>query len=141
MAARDIDHARPTIVLARVDEVLRPFGSRSRYEALVLLTFSSRGSSLPLGKMGERLMIHPTSVTNIVDRLEASRSRRPRPTPHRPAHHAVRDHVGRPRRRRAATDAITAAEFGIAGLGDRDVERLIELLATFRSTRSGDFER
>ena len=56
---------------ARVDEALRPFGlTFARYEALVLLTFT-RSGSLPLGKMGERLMIHPTSVTNIVDRLEA----------------------------------------------------------------------
>ncbi len=59
------------IVLGAVDEVLRPFDlTFARYEALVLLQFSRKGS-LPLGKMGERLMIHPTSVTNIVDRLEA----------------------------------------------------------------------
>src|SRR5919109_1706246 len=58
------------IVLGAVDEVLRPFDlTFARYEALVLLQFSRKGS-LPLGKMGERLMIHPASVTNIVDRLE-----------------------------------------------------------------------
>src|SRR5256714_4180278 len=58
------------IVLGAVDEALRPFDlTFARYEALVLLQFSRKGS-LPLGKMGERLMIHPTSVTNIVDRLE-----------------------------------------------------------------------
>ena len=37
----------------------------------MLLVFSSRGS-LPLGKMGERLQVHPTSVTSIVQRLEAA---------------------------------------------------------------------
>src|SRR5688500_17196209 len=48
------------LVLAAVDGALRPLGlTFSRYEALVLLTFSSRGA-LPLGKMGERLMVHPT---------------------------------------------------------------------------------
>ena len=127
------------IVLARVDDVLRPFElTFARYEALVLLTFSSRGS-LPLGKMGERLMIHPTSVTNIVDRLEAQGfvARVQHPTDRRTTlceiTSAGRDVVA------GATDAITAAEFGIAGLGDRDVERLIELLATFRHA-SGDFE-
>src|SRR5260370_40250003 len=58
------------IVLARVDEALRELGlTFARYEVLVLLSFSRRGA-LPLGKMGERLMIHPTSVTNLVDRLE-----------------------------------------------------------------------
>ena len=88
------------IVLARVDEALRPFDlTFARYEALVLLTFS-RSGSLPLGKMGERLMIHPTSVTNIVDRLEAQGLvRRARP-PHRPPHHPLRDHRRGPQGRR-----------------------------------------
>jgi DNA-binding MarR family transcriptional regulator len=58
------------IVLARVDSVLRPLDlTFARYEALVLLYFSRQGA-LPLGKMGDRLMLHPTSVTNIIDRLE-----------------------------------------------------------------------
>ena len=54
------------LLLQRLDTLLRPHGlTFARYEALVLLTFSSRGS-LPLGKMGERLQVHPTSVTSIV---------------------------------------------------------------------------
>ncbi|HEY0487148.1 MAG TPA: MarR family transcriptional regulator [Mycobacteriales bacterium] len=57
------------ILLARYDAVLRPYGiTFARYEALVLLRFSRTGA-LPLKVMGERLMVHPTSVTNIVDRL------------------------------------------------------------------------
>ena len=41
--------------------LLRPYGiTFSRYEALVLLTFSRRGS-LPLSKIGERLQVHATS--------------------------------------------------------------------------------
>ena len=60
------------LVIGRLDALLKPLGlTFARYEALVLLTFSSRGS-LPLGKMGERLQVHPTSVTSIVDRLEAA---------------------------------------------------------------------
>src|SRR6476659_10685700 len=58
------------LVIGRLDAILRPHGlTFARYEALVLLTFSSRGS-LPLGKMGERLQVHPTSVASIVDRLQ-----------------------------------------------------------------------
>src|SRR6266545_8009052 len=57
------------IVIGELDEILRAHGlTFARYEALVLLTFSRRGS-LPLGKMGERLQVHPTSVTSIVRRL------------------------------------------------------------------------
>jgi DNA-binding MarR family transcriptional regulator len=38
-------------------------------KALRLLAFT-RSGSLPMGKMGERLMVHPTSVTNAIKRLE-----------------------------------------------------------------------
>jgi DNA-binding MarR family transcriptional regulator len=60
------------LVLARLDAILKPHGlTFARYEALVLLVFSSQGS-LPLGKMGERLQVHPTSITSIIARLVAS---------------------------------------------------------------------
>ncbi len=58
------------IVLATVEDELRAFGlTFASYEALMLLSFSRRGE-LPLGKMSERLMVHPASITNTVDRLE-----------------------------------------------------------------------
>jgi DNA-binding MarR family transcriptional regulator len=58
------------LVLSAVEDVLRPYGlTFSSYEALMLLTFSRRGE-MPLGKMSDRLMVHPASVTNTVDRLE-----------------------------------------------------------------------
>ena len=61
------------VLLARIDAALKPFGiTFARYEVLVLLTFSRTGR-LPLSKIGERLMVHPTSVTNAIDRLEAGR--------------------------------------------------------------------
>src|ERR1700749_1608645 len=70
------------LVLGRLDTILRPHGlTFARYEALVLLCFSSRGS-LPLGKMGERLQGHPTSITSIVQRLEADGLVTRRPHPH-----------------------------------------------------------
>ena len=37
-----------------------------------MLLFLSRNGALPLGKMGTRLQVHRTSVTNIVDQLERS---------------------------------------------------------------------
>jgi DNA-binding MarR family transcriptional regulator len=57
------------VYLARADVLLRPLGlTFARYEVLMLLSFSSRGS-LPLGKIGERLQVNPASVTNAVGRL------------------------------------------------------------------------
>lgn len=59
------------LLLAELEAQLRPLDlSFARYEALLLLHFSAHGE-LPLGKMGERLLVHPTSVTGTVDRLEA----------------------------------------------------------------------
>ena len=127
------------IVLARVDEALKPLGlTFARYEALVLLTFSQRGS-LPLGKMGDRLMIHPTSVTNIVDRLEAQGlvRRAEHPTDRRTTLCEITDE-GR-RLAEKATGAVTAVDLGITGLTAREVEQLIALLGKLRRG-SGDFE-
>src|SRR3954452_16020202 len=73
------------VLQSAVDSALRPHGlTFARYEALVLLTFAKKGS-LPMRVMGERLQLHPTSVTNIVDRLEADGlvKRLPHPTDRR----------------------------------------------------------
>ena len=58
------------LLLSRVEDTLKPYGlTFAAYEALRLLAFTRRGS-LPMGKMGERLMVHPASVTNAIGRLE-----------------------------------------------------------------------
>jgi DNA-binding MarR family transcriptional regulator len=58
------------ILLSSVDGVLRPYDlTFARFEILALLDFSRRGS-LPLGKIGTRLQVHPTSASSAVQRLE-----------------------------------------------------------------------
>jgi DNA-binding MarR family transcriptional regulator len=58
------------ILEARVEEVLAPFGlTFARFEILRLLGFSREGR-LPMGKISDRLQIHPASVTSAVKRLE-----------------------------------------------------------------------
>jgi DNA-binding MarR family transcriptional regulator len=58
------------ILTARLNELLKPWDlTFPRYEALMLLYYSRRGS-LPLGKMGARLQVHPTSITNTIDGLQ-----------------------------------------------------------------------
>jgi DNA-binding MarR family transcriptional regulator len=126
------------IVLARVDDALKPFDlTFARYEALVLLTFSRQGS-LPLGKMGERLMIHPTSVTNIVDRLEGQGlvRRAQHPSDRRTTLCEITEE-GRAVVR-DATVAVTEAELGVIGLSERELGQLTRLLTKLRR-RSGDF--
>ena len=61
------------LLITELDELLRPLGlTFARYEVLVLLSFSRRGA-LPLGKIGERLQVHATSVTPLVKRLDLNR--------------------------------------------------------------------
>ena len=61
-----------SIVLAWVDDVLRPLSlTFARYELLMLLLFTREGS-LPMTKTGARLQVHPTSVTNAANRLEVA---------------------------------------------------------------------
>ena len=83
------------ILLGQLDALLRPHAlTFARYEALVLLTFSRRGA-LPMQVIGERLMVHPTSVTNIISRLERQRAGHPPPEPGRRPRPAGRDHRSR----------------------------------------------
>lgn len=79
-AATSITRAHQ-ILLRRIDEALASHGlTFSRFEALALLHFT-RSGELPLGKVGERLQVHPASVTNTIDRLERDGlvERRPHP--------------------------------------------------------------
>ncbi|TCP48614.1 DNA-binding MarR family transcriptional regulator [Tamaricihabitans halophyticus] len=127
------------IVQSAVDGALKPHGlTFARYEALVLLSFARKGS-LPMRVMGERLQLHPTSVTNIVDRLEADDlvKRIPHPTDRRTTLVEITD-AGRARRE-AATEAVTAVDFGLRGLTGKQTEQLTELLAKVRKA-VGDFE-
>ncbi len=121
-----------------VDSALRPLGlTFARYEALVLLRFA-RDGALPMSKMGQRLQLHPTSITNIVDRLERSElvRRRPHPTDGRTTLVEITD-GGRALGERATT-AVTAVDFGLVGLDDAEVATLTALLARVRHA-AGDF--
>jgi DNA-binding MarR family transcriptional regulator len=126
------------IMLATVESRLRPFGlSFSRYEVLMLLLFSRRGS-LPLGKVGERLQVHAASVTNAVERLERDGFVRRVPNPD--------DRRGvlaelTPAGRRVAEDAtivLNKEVFAELGLAPGERAALYRLLKKLRH-QAGDF--
>ncbi|WP_305094589.1 MarR family winged helix-turn-helix transcriptional regulator [Prescottella sp. R16] len=127
------------IMMARVEETLKPFGlTFSRYELLTLLTFT-RSGALPMAKASARLQVHPTSVTNAVDRLEkAGLVRRvPHPTDRRATLVEITD-AGRDLSRRA-TEALNAAVFADPGLAPDKIDTLIRILTELR-VRAGDFD-
>jgi len=127
------------ILLARLGELLRPFGlTFPRYETLMVLVFSRTGS-LPVGKMGERLQVHRTSMTHMADRLEESglvtrvahaedrRSTLIEITP------AGRDLAAR------ATAVLNEAGFAMDPLDDEALDAITRLLEDVRR-HEGDFE-
>lgn len=126
------------IIQSSVDGALKQHGlTFARYEALVLLSFARR-SSLPMRVMGERLQLHPTSVTNIVDRLEKDGlvRRVPHPTDRRTTLVEITDE-GRARQS-VATKAVTSIDFGLVGLTGKQTEQLTDLLTKVRKA-TGDF--
>jgi len=121
------------LLLARVEDVLKPYGlTFAAFEALRLLAFTRHGS-LPMGKMGERLMVHPASVTNAIRKLESRGlvERRLSPDDRRVVLATITEE-GRAVAAEA-TDALNQADFGLTGLTR---QQAIEATVTLRLLRT-----
>lgn len=116
-----------------VEAILRPLELNiSRFEVLLLLTFS-RSGALPMMKIRDRLLVHGSSVTYLVDRLEeAGRvAREADPGDRRVSLVRITDE-GR-RVIDLAARALAADGFGsFTALDEGDLERLSELLGALR---------
>ena len=126
------------ILLQRIDAVLRPRDlSFARYEILMLLSFTKRGS-LPMTRMGTLLQVHPTSVTSAVDRLEAQGyvERLPHPTDRRAVLASITDE-GRALAE-GATMALNSEVFQRLGITQNQISQLRTVLHALREN-AGDF--
>ncbi len=125
------------ILLASVEDTLKPYGlTFPAFEALRLLAFTRTGS-LPMGKMGKRLMVHPAAVTNAISKLEQRGlvERHMSPDDRRvvlasitPAGRALTDE---------ATAALNEASFGMQGLTREQADEVVAILNLIR-TAAGD---
>ncbi len=126
------------LLLARTDEVLRPLGlTFARYEVLMLLLFSRRGA-LPMKTIGSRLQVHPTSVTNAVDRLETARLVKRGPHPGDGRAVLVRLTASGKRKALKATAALNEDVFLEPGQSERRLAPLVNSLRELMQ-RAGDF--
>jgi DNA-binding MarR family transcriptional regulator len=126
------------ILLARIESVLMGFDlTFARFELLTLLSFARTGA-LPMAKASERLQVHPTSVTNAVDRLESAGlvRRLAHPTDGRATLVEVTD-AGRAVALAAAHE-LNATVFEQPGFPAQDLEELNRMLGRFRQD-AGDF--
>ena len=125
------------LLLSRVEDTLKPYGlTFAAFEALRLLAFTRTGS-LPMGKMGERLMVHPAAVTNAISKLEQRGlvTRQMSPQDRRvvlasvtPAGRALADE---------ATSALNQADFGLPGLSRDQAGEITAALSLIRAA-AGD---
>ena len=125
------------LLLSRVEDTLKPYGlTFAAFEALRLLAFTRTGS-LPMGKMGERLMVHPAAVTNAISKLEQRGlvTRQMSPQDRRvvlasvtPAGRALADE---------ATTALNQADFGLPGLSRDQATAIAAALSLIRAA-AGD---
>lgn len=126
------------LLLARYDEILKPYSlTFSRYEALVLLLFSHSGE-LPLSVIGQRLMVHPTSVTNIVDRLVSQGLVERHPNPRDGRGVLARLTAEGRSTAKQATNELMADGFGLDMYDEKDLNELFERLKALRLA-AGDF--
>ncbi len=126
------------LLLAEIERVLRPYGlSFASYEALRLLAFT-RSGELPMGKLGERLMVHPASVTNAVDRLEHRGLVRRRPSPQDRRRILAEIMPDGRELVEKATTALNDARFGMGALDRNEAVAINRLLRRLRAA-AGDF--
>ncbi|GAB3669692.1 MarR family transcriptional regulator [Actinocorallia lasiicapitis] len=122
------------LLLSRIEAILKPHGlTFAAFEALRLLAFTRTGE-LPMGKMGQRLMVSPASVTNVITRLERNGlvTRSPSPDDRRVVLAQITD-----RGRRTIEDATTAlhdADFALPDLTQDQAAALTLALRTLRSS-------
>jgi len=119
------------LLVAGVERRLRPLGlTFARFEVLRLLAFSRRGA-LPMGVVGQRLQVHPASVTSAVDRLESDGL----VTRMRSEHDGRRVLVALTTKGHGVVDAATVALndlFANLPLTDGDIATANDLLARLR---------
>ena len=125
------------IVLGRINQALSPMSlTFSRYEALALLSFARNGS-MAMARMGERLQVHPTSVTSTIDRLERDGlvERTPHPNDRR-ATLATLTTAGR-KLHAAATEELERIRWGMGDMADGQLADLNDGLTHVRAS-AGD---
>ena len=126
------------ILLARVENALRPYDlSFSRFELLRLLAFSRTGA-LPITTASDRLQVHVTSVTHAIRRLEADGlvKRIPHPTYGRTTLVQITD-LGRSTVE-DATVTLNRQVFADIGISPGQAQALVSSIETLRR-HAGDF--
>ncbi|WFN91872.1 MarR family transcriptional regulator [Gordonia sihwensis] len=126
------------IMLARVEQELKPFGlTFSRFELLRLLAFTRHGE-LPISKASDRLQVHVSSATHAIARLaDAGLVKRiPHPSDGRTTLVSITDD-GRELVEKA-TAVLNNGVFSHVGMTSAQARQLVESIRSLRRD-NGDF--
>ncbi len=120
------------LITGRMERTLKPFGlATNSYLLLLTIQLSDSGARL-LSHLAARIMVHPTTITLLADRLERDGllRREPHPTDRRatfakitPAGSALV---------REATQALDGIDFGLTSLSKATSKELINILQKVR---------
>lgn len=128
------------LMIAELDRLLKPHGlSRSAFLLMATLLMSANRTR-PLGQLSRHLMVHPTTVTLLIDQL-AQRdlvARKPHPTDRRTILATLTDE-GR-RLVSKAGQELAAAGFGLTGVDDALALQLTAVLRQVRA-KQGDLDQ
>ena len=125
------------ILLARLNEdaeAVRPDVPALRGADAPLLL--ARGA-LPLGKMGDRLQVHRTSVTNIIDGLERSASSPASATSATAAPCSPRSPAEGRETAEQATPVLNGDRFGTAPLAVEELDAITKIFERMRADADG----
>jgi DNA-binding MarR family transcriptional regulator len=125
------------IVTDRVDAVLKDYGlSRRAYLVMITLQMSPNYSR-PLGQLSRALLVHPTTVTLVVEQLQNNDliERREHPSDRRAVLAQLTPNGLEVIEKASAS--LAEIDFGLVGTGDSEAEQLITDLRRIR-IRLGD---
>jgi DNA-binding MarR family transcriptional regulator len=125
------------MIVAELERVLKPHGLSRTAFLLMATLLMSRDHTRPLGQLSRHLMVHPTTVTLVIDQLDqrALVTRAPHPTDRRAVLAALTG-KGRDLVTRASAD-LTAVQFGLTGVNGSLAQRLTTVLGQIR-VKMGD---
>lgn len=125
------------LMVGELDRLLKPYGISRTAFLLMATLLMSREHTRPLGQLSKHLMVHPTTVTLVIDQLETRGlvTRTPHPTDRRTVLATLTEDglttVSK------AGEELAGAQFGLTGTSESLASRLAGVLAQVR-TKMGD---
>lgn len=125
------------LMVAEMDRVLKPHGLSRTAFLLMATLLMSREHTRPLGQLSKHLMVHPTTITLVIDQLDGKGlvTRTPHSTDRRTVLASLTpdglDLVTK------ASQDLAVAHFGLTGVTESVAKRLTTVLGQIRD-RMGD---